>query len=345
MGRQPAKSPVVIDLVDSDSDIEIIHHTIVVLDDETPPEPGPSRPATLQVRHPTQLSGSLVLTAVKRGPSLHSHFPTVKLEGAPPPVVKVEVSPCHTGIGNYQQAEHGPLCGQSATALDETDSDAVSEVDDQYAHVKVCDRFRCYLDLIDYFQVLDEMPWLSESDIKDVPPVIFPIHYPALPHSLCLPARHEAAFTIWPSITKLQKCANISLIPSPIDVLILEQDIQKLNMSEKQSTLQQLFPHSSPWFCIPDPLSVVCTPDYIVDLWLNGQKKLQSVAITRVKHSYHPFHAGTPNWRRPYHLRSSKGFDDWRGLQLLKSQRVAPGSKCMVAVLDSKWLFSQGAQV
>ena len=49
MGRRPAKSPVVIDLVDSDSDIEIIHHAIVVLDDERPPEPGPSRPTTWQV--------------------------------------------------------------------------------------------------------------------------------------------------------------------------------------------------------------------------------------------------------------------------------------------------------
>lgn len=49
MGRQPAKSPVVIDLVDSDSDIEIIHHTIVVLDDETPPKPGHSRSTLQQV--------------------------------------------------------------------------------------------------------------------------------------------------------------------------------------------------------------------------------------------------------------------------------------------------------
>ena len=49
MGRQPAISPVVIDLVDSDSDIEIIHHTIVVSDDEAPPEQGPSRPTTRQV--------------------------------------------------------------------------------------------------------------------------------------------------------------------------------------------------------------------------------------------------------------------------------------------------------
>ena len=64
MGRQPAKSPVVIDLVDSDSDIEIIHHTIVVLDDDTPPEPGPSRPTTQQVCTPTQLSGRQVLTTV-----------------------------------------------------------------------------------------------------------------------------------------------------------------------------------------------------------------------------------------------------------------------------------------
>jgi hypothetical protein len=50
MGRQPAKNPVVIDLVESDSDIEIIHHAIVILDDETPPKPGPSRPKRQQVR-------------------------------------------------------------------------------------------------------------------------------------------------------------------------------------------------------------------------------------------------------------------------------------------------------
>jgi len=127
--------------------------------------------------------------------------------------------------------------------------------------------------------------------------------------------------------------------------LFWTQDTQRLNMSEKQSTLQQLFPQPSPWFCIPDPLSVVCAPNCRANLWLNGQKKLQSVAITRVKHGYHTSHAGTPNWRKPYHLETSKGFDDWRELQLLKSQRVAPGSKCIVTVSDSKWLFYQGAQV
>lgn len=30
--------------------------------------------------------------------------------------------------------------------------------------------------LLTAFQVLEEMPWLSESDIKDIPSVIFPIH-------------------------------------------------------------------------------------------------------------------------------------------------------------------------
>lgn len=52
MRRQPAKSPVVIDLVDSDSDIEIIHHAIVVFDDEAPSRPGPSRPTTQRVSTP-----------------------------------------------------------------------------------------------------------------------------------------------------------------------------------------------------------------------------------------------------------------------------------------------------
>ena len=120
--------------------------------------------------------------------------------------------------------------------------------------------FNVTLDLIDYFQVLDEMPWLSESDIKDIPPVMFPIHCPSLPHSLCLPARHEVTFTIWLSITKLQKCANISLMSSPLMDQLWTQDTQWFNMSKEQNTLQQLFPQSSPWFCIPDSLSLVCTP-------------------------------------------------------------------------------------
>ena len=59
MGRQPAKNPVVIDLVDSDSDsdIEIIHHAIVVLDDEVPPEkPGRSRRTPQQVCLPRTIN-------------------------------------------------------------------------------------------------------------------------------------------------------------------------------------------------------------------------------------------------------------------------------------------------
>jgi len=81
--------------------------------------------------------------------------------------------------------------------------------------------FNVTLGFTDYVQVLDEMPWLSESDLKDIPPVIFPTHYPAPWHSLYLPTRHEVIFTIWPSITRLQKCAGISLAPSSVDALIL----------------------------------------------------------------------------------------------------------------------------
>ena len=49
MGGRPAKSPVAINLTDSDDDIEIIHHIIVVSDDEAPPEQGPSRSTIQQV--------------------------------------------------------------------------------------------------------------------------------------------------------------------------------------------------------------------------------------------------------------------------------------------------------
>ena len=92
----------------------------------------------------TRLSGVEVLTTVKRGLSSHSPLPAVKVEGTPLPIIKAEVPPCPTGIGGRRRAEHGPLCGESATSLDETDSDIVSEVDDQYAHAKVRDKFQCY---------------------------------------------------------------------------------------------------------------------------------------------------------------------------------------------------------
>jgi len=41
--------------------------------------------------------------------------------------------------------------------------------------------------------------------------------------------------------------------------LLWIQDVQQLNMSEKQSTPQKLFSQSSPWFYIPDSLSLVST--------------------------------------------------------------------------------------
>jgi len=63
--------------------------------------------------------------------------------------------------------------------------------------------FNVTLGFTDHFKVLDEMPWLSEIDIKGIPPVRFHIHYPVPSHSLCLPARHKVTFTTWLSITRL----------------------------------------------------------------------------------------------------------------------------------------------
>lgn len=73
--------------------------------------------------------------------------------------------------------EDGPSHDQSATGFDETDSDVVSEADDQYTHAKVCNRFcYCLQTLLTVFQVLEEMPWLHESDIEGLPYVMPPIH-------------------------------------------------------------------------------------------------------------------------------------------------------------------------
>lgn len=60
--------------------------------------------------------------------------------------------------------------------------------------------------------------------------------------------------------------------------------------------------------------------------WLNIGQKMQNIPIPGTQHN-NITHIGTPNWRRPYHLRTSKQFDDWRELQLIDSQRAAPGSK------------------
>lgn len=76
-------------------------------------------------------------------------------------------------------------------------------------------------------------------------------------------------------------------------------------------------------------------PDYSGSLWLNGRKEFQSVSIPGAKHNHHTAHAGTPNWKKPYHLKSSRNFNDWERLQLIESQRVAPGSKFLVTVLFS----------
>lgn len=140
MGRQPAKKPVVIDLVDSDSDIEIIHHTIVVLDDEVPPaKPGRSGPALQQVCCLIQPMRTINLTALKGGNPSQPSLSTVKVEGAPFSVVKMEASPHPTNPGNYRRVELDPPCGRVVIGDNETDSDIASEVDDEYSHAKVCD--------------------------------------------------------------------------------------------------------------------------------------------------------------------------------------------------------------
>lgn len=139
MGRQPAKTPVVIDLVDSDSDIEIIHHTITVLDDEVPPaKPGRSRPAPQQVCYPVWSMRTQKLTAIKEGTPSQSSHPNVKVEGTPFPVVKMEASSHPVTPGNQRRAERDLSCGQVVTGDSGTDSDTVSEVDDRYSHAKVC---------------------------------------------------------------------------------------------------------------------------------------------------------------------------------------------------------------
>jgi len=140
MGRQPAKKPVVIDLVDSDSDIEIIHHTIVVLDDEVPlAKPGRSGPALQQVCCLIQPMRTRDLTVLKRGNPSQSSLSTVKVESTPFSVVKMEASSHPINPGNYRRIELDPPCGQVVTGDNETDSDVTSEVDDEYSHAKVCD--------------------------------------------------------------------------------------------------------------------------------------------------------------------------------------------------------------
>ena len=92
---------------------------------------------------PTQLIRRQVLTTVKRGVPLHSPLLAAKVEGTPHPLVKVEASPCPTDIGSHQREEE-PSYEQSVAVI-ETDSDIASEVDDRYAHSRVCDKFQCYL--------------------------------------------------------------------------------------------------------------------------------------------------------------------------------------------------------
>ena len=143
MGRQPPKSPVVIDLVDSDSDIEIIHHTIVVLDDEAPPKPSLSRSTLQQVCRPIRSIRIQALTVTKRGIPLQQPLAAVKVEDTPLPIVKVETTSHSFDSGDHrsQGTELDLPCGWSTTDCNETDSDTVSEVDDKYSHARVCGSF------------------------------------------------------------------------------------------------------------------------------------------------------------------------------------------------------------
>lgn len=70
---------------------------------------------------------------MKRGTPSQSRSSTAKAKRTPLPALKVEPP---TG-----SAESNPLFGQGATDCDETSSDAASELDDEYTHAKVCDRF------------------------------------------------------------------------------------------------------------------------------------------------------------------------------------------------------------
>ena len=136
MGRRPTKDPEVIDLVESDSDIEIICHKIPISDDEIPPKSGPSRLTTQQVRPPSSQQIStrpLTTTKTKRETSLRLCPPNPKAKGTFPPTVKTEP------LANLAGGDHS--VGQIAAGSDETDSDTTSEVDDRYDHAKVCDGF------------------------------------------------------------------------------------------------------------------------------------------------------------------------------------------------------------
>ena len=138
MGKQQTKKPVVIDLIDSDdSDIEIIHHSIMVLDDEMPPaKSGPSRPH--QVCCPIQSMGMQGLIVIKRGIPSQPSLPAVKAEGTPLPTVEMEASTHLTDLESYKRAELDPSYGQVIASINEADSDTASEADDKYIHAKVC---------------------------------------------------------------------------------------------------------------------------------------------------------------------------------------------------------------
>jgi len=102
------------------------------------------------------------------------------------------------------------------------------------------------------------MPWLTESDIEDIPPVTFPIHHLVSMCSLhCIPdAKSPLPYGHPPQSYKSGSGFQQSLLLPMYFFWV--QDIQQLSISEKQTTPQNLFSWSSPWFCIPDSLSLVC---------------------------------------------------------------------------------------
>jgi len=79
------------------------------------------------------------LTVIKRGTSSKSPLPTIKVEGTPLPIIKMEVPSHPTPSESHGQAESDPSYGQSTPECDGADSDTVSEVDEKYSHEKVCD--------------------------------------------------------------------------------------------------------------------------------------------------------------------------------------------------------------
>ena len=79
------------------------------------------------------------MIAINIGIPSQPSLSTVKMEGTPFSVVKMEASPHPINPGNRRRPELDPPYGQVVTSDDDADSDTASEVDDKYSHAKVCD--------------------------------------------------------------------------------------------------------------------------------------------------------------------------------------------------------------